>query len=219
MAALGTLVKKAWSVRRFVVLLSAPLVLVPVLLSLPPKVPAPGHRRGRGGHRWKRGWRPPAAERGSQLGLPPRGEDWGTWSRGHRGGCTAQGHGWGGVCDRGQTAGASGETPTGAMDQEHKLGMLTQVVDQVCGSALQTGGVNSPGDVEWGRSLSPLSHLAAHLLPQPRQYLALTRVALLPARVSPQREGTTKAPSLPWLLTHLRMQMEGPSWGYLSSLG
>lgn len=49
MAALGTLVKKAWSVRRFVVLLSAPLVLVPVLLSLPRKVPAPGHRQGRGG--------------------------------------------------------------------------------------------------------------------------------------------------------------------------
>uniref|UniRef100_A0A8C5U0H9 Solute carrier family 13 member 3 n=1 Tax=Malurus cyaneus samueli TaxID=2593467 RepID=A0A8C5U0H9_9PASS len=37
MAALGALVKKAWSVRRFVVLLCAPLALVPVLLSLPPK--------------------------------------------------------------------------------------------------------------------------------------------------------------------------------------
>lgn len=39
MAALGALVKKAWSVRRFVVLLCAPLALVPILLSLPPKVP------------------------------------------------------------------------------------------------------------------------------------------------------------------------------------
>uniref|UniRef100_A0A8C9NGX1 Solute carrier family 13 member 3 n=1 Tax=Serinus canaria TaxID=9135 RepID=A0A8C9NGX1_SERCA len=37
MAALGALVKKAWSVRRFVVLLCAPLALVPILLSLPPK--------------------------------------------------------------------------------------------------------------------------------------------------------------------------------------
>uniref|UniRef100_A0A8C4TQ09 Solute carrier family 13 member 3 n=1 Tax=Falco tinnunculus TaxID=100819 RepID=A0A8C4TQ09_FALTI len=37
MAALGALVKKAWSVRRFVVLLCAPLALLPVLLSLPPK--------------------------------------------------------------------------------------------------------------------------------------------------------------------------------------
>ncbi|XP_069728226.1 Na(+)/dicarboxylate cotransporter 3 [Phaenicophaeus curvirostris] len=37
MAALGALVKKAWSVRRLVVLLCAPLALVPVLLSLPPK--------------------------------------------------------------------------------------------------------------------------------------------------------------------------------------
>lgn len=45
MAALGALVKKVWSVRRFVVLLCAPLALVPVLLSLPPKVP------GRGGWR------------------------------------------------------------------------------------------------------------------------------------------------------------------------
>ncbi|XP_062498306.1 Na(+)/dicarboxylate cotransporter 3 isoform X2 [Pezoporus occidentalis] len=37
MAALGALVKKAWSVRRVLVLLCAPLALVPVLLSLPPK--------------------------------------------------------------------------------------------------------------------------------------------------------------------------------------
>ncbi|XP_065548083.1 Na(+)/dicarboxylate cotransporter 3 isoform X2 [Lathamus discolor] len=37
MAALGALVKKVWSVRRVLVLLCAPLALVPVLLSLPPK--------------------------------------------------------------------------------------------------------------------------------------------------------------------------------------
>ncbi|KAM6112781.1 Na(+)/dicarboxylate cotransporter 3 [Pterocles gutturalis] len=37
MAALGALVRKAWSVRRVAVLLCAPLALVPVLLSLPPK--------------------------------------------------------------------------------------------------------------------------------------------------------------------------------------
>lgn len=49
MAALGALVKKAWSVRRFVVLLCAPLALVPVLLSLPPKVPRTGARVGAAG--------------------------------------------------------------------------------------------------------------------------------------------------------------------------
>ncbi|KYO42139.1 Na(+)/dicarboxylate cotransporter 3 isoform X1 [Alligator mississippiensis] len=37
MAAIGALVKKVWSLRRFLVLLCTPLVLLPVLLSLPPK--------------------------------------------------------------------------------------------------------------------------------------------------------------------------------------
>ncbi|XP_053106825.1 Na(+)/dicarboxylate cotransporter 3 isoform X1 [Hemicordylus capensis] len=37
MAALGALVKKLWSIRRFVVLLCTPLVLLPILFSLPPK--------------------------------------------------------------------------------------------------------------------------------------------------------------------------------------
>ncbi|XP_054837146.1 Na(+)/dicarboxylate cotransporter 3 [Eublepharis macularius] len=37
MAALGALVKKVWSIRRFLVLLCSPLVLLPVLFSLPPK--------------------------------------------------------------------------------------------------------------------------------------------------------------------------------------
>ncbi|XP_066480800.1 Na(+)/dicarboxylate cotransporter 3 [Tiliqua scincoides] len=37
MAALGALVKKVWSIRRFVVLLCSPLVLLPILFSLPPK--------------------------------------------------------------------------------------------------------------------------------------------------------------------------------------
>lgn len=55
-----------------------------------------------------------------------------------------------------------------------------------------------------GRSLGVLSHLAAHLLPQPRQDLALTGVTLLPARDSPRTEGTTKARDLPQLLTLLQ---------------
>lgn len=42
MAAIGALVKKVWSLRRFLVLLCTPLVLLPVLLSLPPKVTPPG---------------------------------------------------------------------------------------------------------------------------------------------------------------------------------
>ncbi|KAJ6665658.1 hypothetical protein lerEdw1_002028 [Lerista edwardsae] len=37
MAALGAIVKKVWSIRRFVVLLFGPLVLLPILFSLPPK--------------------------------------------------------------------------------------------------------------------------------------------------------------------------------------
>nr|XP_056700994.1 Na(+)/dicarboxylate cotransporter 3 [Euleptes europaea] len=37
MAALGALVKKVWSIRSFLVLLCAPLVLLPILFSLPPK--------------------------------------------------------------------------------------------------------------------------------------------------------------------------------------
>nr|XP_028590928.1 solute carrier family 13 member 3 isoform X1 [Podarcis muralis] len=37
MAALGALVKKVWSIRRYLVLLCTPLVLLPVLFSLPPK--------------------------------------------------------------------------------------------------------------------------------------------------------------------------------------
>ncbi|KAJ7332002.1 hypothetical protein JRQ81_014182 [Phrynocephalus forsythii] len=37
MAALGALVKKVWSIRRYLVLLGAPLVLLPILFSLPPK--------------------------------------------------------------------------------------------------------------------------------------------------------------------------------------
>lgn len=49
MAAVGALVKKAWSVRRFVVLLCAPLALVPILLSLPAKVPRSGPRVGTAG--------------------------------------------------------------------------------------------------------------------------------------------------------------------------
>lgn len=62
MAALGALVKKAWSVRRAVVLLGAPLALLPVLLSLPAKVPrgrraAAGAGQGSVGHRAGRGAR------------------------------------------------------------------------------------------------------------------------------------------------------------------
>ncbi|XP_060628156.2 Na(+)/dicarboxylate cotransporter 3 [Anolis sagrei] len=37
MAALGALVKKVWSLRRYLVLLGTPLVLLPILFSLPPK--------------------------------------------------------------------------------------------------------------------------------------------------------------------------------------
>ncbi|XP_075757359.1 Na(+)/dicarboxylate cotransporter 3 isoform X2 [Pelodiscus sinensis] len=37
MAALGALVKKVWSIRRFLVLLCTPLVLLPIIISLPPK--------------------------------------------------------------------------------------------------------------------------------------------------------------------------------------
>lgn len=64
MAALGALVKKVWSVRRVLVLLCAPLALVPVLLSLPPKVPGtaggcpkdrPGEGRGWGHRFWGAG--------------------------------------------------------------------------------------------------------------------------------------------------------------------
>ncbi|CAI5778217.1 Hypothetical predicted protein [Podarcis lilfordi] len=42
MAALGALVKKVWSIRRYLVLLCTPLVLLPVLFSLPPKPPCKG---------------------------------------------------------------------------------------------------------------------------------------------------------------------------------
>lgn len=54
MAALGAVVKKAWSVRRAVVLLGAPLALLPVLLSLPAKVPR-GHRAAAGAVRHRAG--------------------------------------------------------------------------------------------------------------------------------------------------------------------
>uniref|UniRef100_A0A674IC77 Solute carrier family 13 member 3 n=1 Tax=Terrapene triunguis TaxID=2587831 RepID=A0A674IC77_9SAUR len=37
MAAVGALVKKVWSIRRFLVLLFTPLVLLPIIISLPPK--------------------------------------------------------------------------------------------------------------------------------------------------------------------------------------
>ncbi|PKU28279.1 solute carrier family 13 member 3 [Limosa lapponica baueri] len=79
MAALGALVKKVWSVRRFVVLLCAPLALVPVLLSLPPKVPGGGGdtERWRGTETTGRG-----ARTGHQLRLPPRVADWGHSLRG-----------------------------------------------------------------------------------------------------------------------------------------
>lgn len=56
MAALGAVVKKAWSVRRAVVLLGAPLALLPVLLSLPAKVPR-GHRAAAGAVRHRAGGR------------------------------------------------------------------------------------------------------------------------------------------------------------------
>lgn len=45
MAALGALVKKVWSIRRFLVLLCTPLVLLPILFSLPPKVTQLARRR------------------------------------------------------------------------------------------------------------------------------------------------------------------------------
>lgn len=79
MAALGALVKKLWSVRRFVVLLGAPLALVPVLLSLPPKVPAPGGGTLVEGTEQTCERSPEAVECGQvqQLGLLPRAADWG----------------------------------------------------------------------------------------------------------------------------------------------
>lgn len=89
MAVLGALVKKLWSVRRFLVLLGAPLVLVPVLLSLPPKVPAPGGGTLVEGTERRCERSPEAVECGQvqQLGLLPRAADWG-----HLCGGTEQGH-------------------------------------------------------------------------------------------------------------------------------
>lgn len=79
MAALGALVKKAWSVRRFVVLLCAPLVLVPILLSLPPKVPRTGPRVGTAG--WGHRRRHTAGHRvGTRSGRTNRGRCLGTKS-------------------------------------------------------------------------------------------------------------------------------------------
>lgn len=53
MAALAAVAKKVWSARRLLVLLFAPLALLPVVFALPPKVtpplcgahPRPRHRR------------------------------------------------------------------------------------------------------------------------------------------------------------------------------
>lgn len=55
MAALAALAKKVWSARRLLVLLLAPLALLPILFALPPKV------------RW------PQVETPSALSLPPLG--------------------------------------------------------------------------------------------------------------------------------------------------
>lgn len=41
MAALATVAKKVWSARRLLVLLFTPLVLLPVVFALPPKVTPP----------------------------------------------------------------------------------------------------------------------------------------------------------------------------------
>lgn len=41
MAALATVAKKVWSARRLLVLLFAPLALLPVVFALPPKVTPP----------------------------------------------------------------------------------------------------------------------------------------------------------------------------------
>lgn len=72
MAALGALVKKVWSVRRVLVLLCAPLALVPVLLSLPPKVPGHGGVDADGEHRpWSEGTG--AAAWGHPLGHTEQG--------------------------------------------------------------------------------------------------------------------------------------------------
>lgn len=99
MAALGALVKKAWSVRRYLVLVSAPLALVPILLSLPPKVPAPGHRRGGVGGAPLEAWME-SSGRGARAHAPAgaatQGMPWGM-EQGTPAGSTGQEQGLGGT--------------------------------------------------------------------------------------------------------------------------